>query len=121
MKLNFFRKRESKDKKVSKDDLVKAITNQINELYEYSTDTLEKIINLENKLKDLEELKIKLHNQSSAAHQKSNTRLYKKSIIKLSQNTNEQEIISNNILKLKEKLKIALEDIKSLETILTEL
>lgn len=115
MKLKLFRKRESKEDVLSRDELISAIEAQIDALHEYSTDTLEEIINLESKLKEIDKDSIKFHEQSLVAHKKSNSRLYERALIKLSLNKTQRDEIDEKISLLRQKLKLAINDIKSLE------
>lgn len=121
IKFNFFKKRESKEKELSREELISNIKNQIEELYEYSTDTLEQIINLENRLRELDDINAKLVLQSTVATQKNNTHLYDRARKKIVTNNDERLIIEERITSLKVKLKTAIEDIKSLENTLIDL
>ena len=117
-----FKKNKFEDEDIlTKEELIINLRNQINCLYEYSTDTLEKILNLENELKNLEKSRIKIEAQAAIAHKKSNHKLYNRAISKLEINDETYSQTIETINSLKEKLAIAVKDIKILEISLDNL
>lgn len=121
IKLKLFRKKDSTDKSINREELISKFKQQIDVLHDYSTDTLEKIINYENKLRDLEKSNKKIDEQCAYALEKNNSHLYEKALIKLSKNTKEYDDICKTILVLKSRLKQCIEDISELENILNTL